>query len=67
MFQKKQTLLSIAVAFTVVVLIVGITTLPAYSQADDLPVADTEDKYENACDALEKAMQNGTFPDILTA
>lgn len=32
MFQKKQTLLSMAIAFTVMVLIVGVTTLPAYSQ-----------------------------------
>lgn len=31
MIQKKQTLLSITIAFTVMVLIVGITTLPAYS------------------------------------
>ena len=35
MVQKKQTLLSITVAFTVMVLIVGVTTLPAYSQSSE--------------------------------
>ncbi len=59
MFKKKQAILSVTIAITVMVFIVGISaTLPVYSEVNDVPVADASDK-KKSCDALAEAVKKG--------